>query len=83
MLKKYSIVQPKKDSSMPSQLAKLVNVDHVNSDLMRRRLHKEITRLQRDLETLHISEPPTELTLLNSYREMIHARQDMLTYLPH
>jgi hypothetical protein len=67
---------------MRHQQAALVNVDMVSSDLMRQRLNHEIIRLKRDLERLHISDPPTELTLLNSYREMIHSRQSMLATMP-
>lgn len=68
---------------MAQQTASLVNVDSMNSCLMRERLHQEIKRLERDLERLQCNDLGLDLSLAQTYREMIHARRELLSSLPH
>ena len=68
---------------MAQQTASLVNVDSMNSCLMRDRLNQEITRLERDLERLQCNDRALDLSLEQTYKEMIHARRELLSSLPH
>ncbi len=66
----------------PQMTASLVNVDNQNSQLMRERLMHDITRLERKLEQLKISDDNRDFSLQQTYREMIHSRREMLTAIP-
>ncbi|MGH1374137.1 MAG: hypothetical protein ACRBBW_19000 [Cellvibrionaceae bacterium] len=68
--------------SQPQTTASLVNVDNQNSQLMRERLMHDITRLERKLEQLKISDDNRDFSLQQTYREMIHSRREMLTAIP-
>ena len=64
------------------QAATLVNVDRQNTQVMREQLIREITRLERQLEQLKISDDNRDFSLQQTYREMIHSRREMLGSLP-
>jgi len=64
------------------QATTLVNVDNQNSQLMKERLMHDITRLERKLEQLKISDDNRDFSLQQTYREMIHSRREMLGSLP-
>ena len=64
------------------QAATLVNVDRQNTQVMREQLLREITRLERQLEQLKISDDNRDFSLQQTYREMIHSRREMLGNLP-
>ncbi len=66
----------------PQTTASLVNVDNQNSQLMRERLMHDITRLERKLEQLKISDDNRDFSLQQTYREMIHSRREMLSAIP-
>lgn len=66
----------------PQMTASLVNVDNQNSQLMRERLMQDITRLERKLEQLKISDDNRDFSLQQTYREMIHSRREMLIAIP-
>ena len=68
---------------MAHQTVALVNVDSANCCLMRERLHQEITRLERDLERLQCNDRNVDRSMEQTYREMIHARKELLSSLPH
>ncbi|GAA5315056.1 MAG: hypothetical protein AseanaTS_02600 [Candidatus Pelagadaptatus aseana] len=67
---------------MAQPAVSLVNVDSMNSCLMRERLLQEITRLERDLERLQCNDRRVDRSLEQTYREMIHARREILGSLP-
>ena len=59
-----------------------INVDQQLSDLTKCRIQAEITSLQRQLELLSIDSDTVDFALLETYKEMINARRQMLTHLP-
>lgn len=59
-----------------------VGVNFNNTTLVKARLREEITRLERELETLQQSEQGANFSMLQTYREMIHSRRGMLNELP-
>lgn len=61
----------------------LVNVDTMNSSLLRDRLLQEVTRLERDLEQLQRNDRSVDRSLEQTYREMIHSRKELLATIPH
>lgn len=61
----------------------LVNVDTINSNLLRDRLLQEVTRLERDLEQLQRNDRSVDRSLEQTYREMIHSRKELLATIPH
>lgn len=61
---------------------RLVNVDSRYSHHMREQLIREITNLERQLEQLKIGEDNHDISLQQTYREMIQSRRGMLSTLP-
>ncbi|MEC8429151.1 MAG: hypothetical protein VXZ35_12025 [Pseudomonadota bacterium] len=61
----------------------LVNVDTMNSSLLRDRLLQEVTRLERDLEQLQRNDRSVDRSMEQTYREMIHSRKELLATIPH
>lgn len=61
----------------------LVNVDSMNSGLLRERLTQEVIRLERDLEQLQRNDRSVDRSLEQTYREMIHSRKELLATIPH
>ena len=61
----------------------LVNVDTMNSSLLRDRLLQEVTRLERDLEQLQRNDHSVDRSMEQTYREMIHSRKELLATIPH
>lgn len=61
----------------------LVNVDTMNSNLLRDRLLQEVIRLERDLEQLQCDDRSVDRSLEQTYREMIHSRRELLASIPH
>lgn len=59
----------------------LVNIDHQASELTRDRLIQDIKRLERQLSSLGAGEN-RDAALEQTFIEMIHARQEMLSQLP-
>lgn len=62
---------------------KLVNVDVHYSYHMREQLIREITNLERQLEQLKIGEDNHDISLQQTYREMIQSRRGALSSLPY
>lgn len=49
---------------------------------LRTKLQEEITKLERQLQALRLSDNPADFAKLASYEEMISARRNMLRRLP-
>ncbi len=60
----------------------LVNVDNLNTNIMREKLVREITGLERDLQRLALSDDAIDFSMEQTYREMIHERREMLLAIP-
>lgn len=61
---------------------RLVNVDAHHSHAIREQLIREITSLERELEQLKIGEDNHNISLQQTYREMIQSRRGALSSLP-
>lgn len=59
-----------------------VNVDQQLSNLTRFRVQSEIISLQRQLERISIDTNTVDFALLETFKEMIHSRQQLLSSLP-
>lgn len=59
-----------------------VNVDRQLADLTKNRIQAEITNLERQLERLSIDSDTVDFALLETYKEMIHARRELMSSLP-
>ncbi len=65
-----------KDSILPA------SVDQQLSDQKKAKIQAEITNLQRQLELLSIDADSVDFSMLETYKEMISARQQMISNLP-
>lgn len=54
--------------------------DGTNEEIARR-LRAEITKLETQLEKLHVEESPHRFSLMKTYRTMIESRQELLSQL--
>jgi len=53
------------------------------TDQLREKLMGEITRFERQLDALKGSEEAVDFSMLQTYKELIHSRKEMLDQLPH
>ena len=58
------------------------NVDQQLSDQTKTKIQAEITNLQRQLELLNIDAESVDFGMLETYKQMIHARQQAISSLP-
>lgn len=58
-----------------------INVDQQLSDLTRFRTQSEITNLERQLELIDLDSGSVDFALLEAFKEMIHARRQLLSSL--
>lgn len=49
---------------------------------LREKLVGEITRFERQLDALKGSDEPVDFSMLQTYKELIHSRREMLNQLP-
>ncbi|GAB1258577.1 hypothetical protein [Aurantivibrio plasticivorans] len=59
-----------------------VGVTFNNTVMLKAQLREEITRLERQMQTLRSGPDAANFGLLQSYKEMIHSRRDLLSNLP-
>ena len=59
-----------------------VGVNFNNTTLLKARLQDEITQLERQLQHLRQSDQAANFAMLESYKEMIHSRRELLSGLP-
>ncbi len=60
-----------------------VNVDQQISDMTKSRIQAEITNLQRQLEQISIDSSSVDFAMLETYKEMINSRRQLLSNLPY
>ncbi|UTA48077.1 hypothetical protein L1F30_00715 [Simiduia sp. 21SJ11W-1] len=60
-----------------------IGVGYHRTDEMRAKLIREITGFERQLQALQIRSGPVDFSLLQTYKELIAARQTLLKKLPH
>lgn len=60
-----------------------VGVTFNNTVFLKAQLEGEITKLQRQLDSLRRSDEAANFALLQSYKEMISSRRALLSDLPH
>ncbi|MGH1470477.1 MAG: hypothetical protein ACRBCS_04745 [Cellvibrionaceae bacterium] len=60
-----------------------VGVTFNNTVFLKARLNDEIVRLERQLNDLRSGEQASNFGLVQSYKEMIYSRKEMLSGLPH
>jgi len=53
------------------------------TDKLREQLIGEITRFERQLANLKGADEPVDFSLIQTYKELIHARRELLNRLPH
>lgn len=58
------------------------NVNQQLSDQTKAKIQAEITNLQRQLELFSIESSSVDFSMLQTYKQMIHARQQALSTLP-
>jgi len=58
-----------------------VNVDQQLSDLTKFRVQSEITSLERQLERISVDATTVDFAMLETYKEMIHSRRQLLSSL--
>lgn len=49
---------------------------------VKEQLIREITNLERQLEAMRLSDDMIDFSMLQTYKEMIHSRREMLDHLP-
>jgi len=59
-----------------------VNISKTESHRLRHRLELEISQLSRQLSELHHAESEVDISLLQTYREMIFSRRALLGRIP-
>lgn len=69
-------------SSMRQPRATYVGINFNNTVFLKDRLRNEITKLERQLQTLRLSEDAANFSMVQTYKEMIKYRQLMLSDLP-
>lgn len=52
------------------------------TEQLREKLVGEITRFQRQLDALKSSDEPVDFSMMQTYKELIHSRREMLGHLP-
>ncbi len=52
------------------------------TEQLQERLLAEITRFERQLGSLKLNEDSVDFAMIQSYKELIHSRKDMLNQLP-
>ncbi|WP_341939032.1 hypothetical protein [Marinimicrobium sp. C2-29] len=52
------------------------------TEQLREKLVGEITRFERQLDALKGSDEPVDFSMLQTYKELIHSRREMLQQLP-
>ncbi|MAN52952.1 MULTISPECIES: hypothetical protein [Marinimicrobium] len=52
------------------------------TEQLREKLIGEITRFERQLDALKASDEPVDFSMMQTYKELIHSRRDMLAQLP-
>ena len=67
---------------MASSPVSRVNISESETRMLRRRLELEITWLSRQMEELQGAELDLDLSLLQTYREMIYSRRALLGRIP-
>lgn len=60
----------------------LVEVNHQDTNMLKQHLISEITHLERQCEQLRIESDTVDFSMLQTYKEMIHSRKEMLAELP-
>ncbi|GAB1265520.1 hypothetical protein NBRC116493_28680 [Aurantivibrio infirmus] len=60
-----------------------VGITFNNMVFLRSQLEDEITKLERQLQSLRLADQGANFAMVESYKEMIHSRRGMLTELPH
>ena len=60
----------------------LVEVSHQDANLLKEHLISEITHLERQCERLRIESDTIDFSMLQTYKEMIHSRKELLAGLP-
>jgi len=55
-----------------------VGVNFNNTTFLKAQLEEEITKLERQLHHMHTDQDGANFAMLESYKEMIHSRRDML-----
>lgn len=53
------------------------------TEQLREKLVGEITRFERQLSALKGSEEPVDFSMMQTYKELIHSRKEMLNQLPY
>ncbi|WP_295803584.1 hypothetical protein [uncultured Microbulbifer sp.] len=67
---------------MPSSPVTHVNISEPEIRMLRQRLEVEITWLSRQMEELQGAELDLDVSLLQTYREMIYSRRALLGRIP-
>lgn len=60
-----------------------VGITFNNTVFLRSQLQEEITKLERQLQSLRLADTGANFAMVESYKEMIYSRRGMLTNLPH
>ncbi len=60
----------------------LVEVNHQDASMLKQHLISEITHLERQCERLRIESDTVDFSMIQTYKEMIHSRKEMLAELP-
>jgi hypothetical protein len=64
------------------QRAQHVGIDFNNTYLLKEQLIREITSLERQRENVRMTDKTVDFSMLQTYKEMIHSRREMLAGLP-
>ena len=62
--------------------AEHVGVTFQSISRVKEQLVREITNLERQLERMRLSDDMVDFSMLQTYKEMIHCRKEMLAHLP-
>lgn len=64
------------------QRAQYVGINFNNTRSLKEQLIREITSLERQRESVSLSENTVDFSMMQTYKEMIHCRREMLSGLP-